>query len=839
MEMSKCQLCIFEFGSSESNISNNITCRIYEDKLRKLHYLLEKKHILGNILGFGESREFQKRVGGPHLHRVYCTDIPATPENVENLIWAHIPPEPPANDKSVWANFLRKVRELLPKHQFHDCGSHCRNNRGTAKRVFQNLSVNLPFCTQTSQPNISARGRKTAVKRNSFSYVRSAVDGRINVDEPAQYAKMIYRSPTEAFSRVMGYTLYVLTKHFPGDPDELKNVNGHVCTSFADAARLRGLFEDNGVWERTLREASFSLNPSQMRQLFANILVFGGTERCVIDGYVLWEMFKDQMYDRRRCSDAEKLLRIDRALAIIERYLLSNGRTMDEFSLPLPNNPLINDPDRALDAFFFPNNVNSDELDETVDTSALERANLNTEQDNFFNMIRDAVFDPNSVNKYFYLSGDGGTGKTFLLNYVLYRLRSLNLKVLPTASTGIAATKFYAGGMTFHSAFRFGINVEPGKLPLVRFDSFFGRRIIECDVIIIDEITMLHKTVFENVDLLCRTMVLQNKDHPFAGKVVILSGDWKQSLPVVNDSTSPVAQVAASIQSSHLYPLFHKFRLVQNMRVIPSEIQFKDWLYTIGTGTIGDVVNIPPNMIVNSRQELYDFVFDQGFTIASNELLKRLILAPTNRVVDAINSEIIDMIDSPEHEYLSIDNPTSENPLVYNAADYDVAQLNRLTPIGMPAHSIKLKVGSVIVLLQNLNTQKSLCNGTRLIVTNLLSNLIEAETINIGSDHGIRVGICRTRNSYVDIHPDGVSFERFQFPVRVAFCMTITKAQGQTCDRLGIDFSDEPFAHGQLYTALSRARSSEFIRVFAPNKTRNNDGGVPIRNVVANGITFD
>nr|CAD2197826.1 unnamed protein product [Meloidogyne enterolobii] len=88
----------------------DIICRIYEDKLRKLHNLLEKKHIFGNILGFGESREFQKRIGGPHLHRVYCTDIPATPENVENLIWAHIPPEPPANDNSVWAHFVRKVR---------------------------------------------------------------------------------------------------------------------------------------------------------------------------------------------------------------------------------------------------------------------------------------------------------------------------------------------------------------------------------------------------------------------------------------------------------------------------------------------------------------------------------------------------------------------------------------------------------------------------------------------------------------------------------------------------------------------------------------------------------
>nr|CAD2202049.1 unnamed protein product [Meloidogyne enterolobii] len=546
----------------------DIICRIYEDKLRKLHTLLEKKHILGKILGSAESREFQKRIGGPHLHRVYCTDIPATPENVENLIWAHIPKEPPANDKSVWANFLRKVRELLPKHQFHDCGAHCRNSRGKCKKGFPKpfskftiLHDDKPAEYKRPSPEDGGetltlpRGRakitynnshvvaynpfilvmfrthhnleyaygqsdnlkyalKYPFKGASFSYVRSSIDGRIDVDEPAQYAKMIYRSPSEGYSRSMGYkyaflshtvialkihlpdnqklyfnsrtaptilanaeegilpdthltaywklwrknindpvirnilfeelpetysfdikekvwrkrrmavvrkitkpiigriytvsprepekfALYVLTKHFPGDPEELKNVNGQICTTFADAARLRGLFEDNGVWERTLREASLSLNPSQMRQLYANILVFGGTEKCVIDGLNLWEMFKDQMYDRRRCTEDEKLLRIDRALAIIERYLLSNGRTMYEFDLPAPNNPLINDPDRALDQFFFPNNVNSDEVDETVDTSALEKANLNAEQDKFFKMVRNAAFDPNSVNKYF------------------------------------------------------------------------------------------------------------------------------------------------------------------------------------------------------------------------------------------------------------------------------------------------------------------------------------------------------------------------------------------------------------------------------------------------------
>nr|CAD2196515.1 unnamed protein product [Meloidogyne enterolobii] len=979
----------------------DIICRIYEDKLRHLHYLLNKKHIFGKILGYGESREFQKRIGGPHLHRVFCTDIPATPINIENLIWAHIPEEPPTADKSAWANFIRKVRELIEHHQLHDCGDHCKKANGKCKKgfpkPFSNITVlheNKPAEYKRPSPENGGevlkikRGKHTIIydnsrvvpynplilvmfechhnlefaygqtdnlkyalkypfKGSSFSYVRSETTGLIHVDEPLQYARMIYRSPTEAYSRILSYkyaflshivlaltihlpenqrvyfthrtanqtlgnidggdlpetpltsywnlcnkdptfsilfenmpetyafnkntkswkklkidpknrnrkprigriytvsprepekfALYLLTKHFAGSYETLLNVNGHVCDTFVEAGRLRGLLEDNEVWERTLREGSTYLNPSQMRLLFANILVFGGTEKCVIDGLYLWNMFIDHFYDRR-CTEAERPIRIDRALALIEKLLLSQGRNLGEFNLPLPNNPLINNPDRALDAFFFPHNLNDDEMDETIDVSVFDRAQLNQEQQNFFNLIRASVLDPSVNNKLFYISGDGGTGKTFLLNYVIYKLRELRQKVLATASTGIAATNFYSGGMTFHSAFRFGKDVEPGVLPSIPLESYFGRRIIEANVIVIDEITMLNKTVFENVDILCRTLIPQFQDKPFAGKTVIISGDWKQSLPVVRESSAPGAQVAASIQSSDLYKMFEKHRLMQNMRVIPAEIQFKDWLYSIGTGQVGDSVMIPLAMRVNSRQEMYNFVFNTGFDAPVHELLKRLILSPTNRIVDLINDEIIDVIDSPVHIYLSRDNPTSENPFAYNLADYDVVQLNRLTPIGMPAHNIKLKVGAIIVLLQNLNTQKGLCNGTRMIVRRLHQDLIEAETISGSSDRGIRIGICRVRNSYKELRPDGVSFERFQFPVRVAFCMTITKAQGQTCERLGIDISDEPFAHGQTYTAFSRCRSGENIRVFAPGKNPDNNGNVSMRNVVARGIRFD
>jgi hypothetical protein len=83
------------------------------------------------------------------------------------------------------------------------------------------------------------------------------------------------------------FALYLLMKHFPGDPEHLLNVNGHPCGSFIEAARLRGLIEDQAVWEKTLTEAAASLMPREMRQLFANILVFGSTENCIIDGIAL------------------------------------------------------------------------------------------------------------------------------------------------------------------------------------------------------------------------------------------------------------------------------------------------------------------------------------------------------------------------------------------------------------------------------------------------------------------------------------------------------------------------------------------------------------------------
>lgn len=122
-----------------------------------------------------------------------------------------------------------------------------------------------------------------------------------------------------------------------------------------------------------------------------------------------------------------------------------------------------------------------------------------------------------------------------------------------------------------------------------------------------------------------------------------------------------------------------------------------------------------------------------------------------------------------------------------------------------------------VILLRNLDPPK-LCNGTRLVVKKMMTNIIEA-TIITGCGQGEDVFLPR-----IPLVPTDLPFEfkRLQFPLRLSFAMSINKSQGQTLKVAGLQLEEPCFTHGQLYVGCSRVGSPNNLYVYAPhNKTKN------------------
>jgi len=478
---------------------------------------------------------------------------------------------------------------------------------------------------------------------------------------------------------------------------------------------------------------------------------------------------------------------------------------------------------------------NVDVLRESVQR---DLASLNADQRIAFDALCGAV--ASGAGGVFFLEGFGGTGKTYLINLVLAKIRADGGIALSTASSGIAAT-LLDGGTTAHSRFKIPIDIHTDSICNIPAQSHLAELLRETQLVFWDEAPMQHRYTFEAVN---RTLKDIRKDpRPFGGVVFCFCGDFRQILPVVPRGTRGQI-VSACIKRSPLWEHVQPLSLNINMRLLsptmsPNERQrqqeFANRILAVGEGrdTLNGVVQwpleglVPDNSSRSLANAIYPTLANQNDPLPScQHLAERAILAARNDTVDNLNAQLLASMRGEVFASYSADKIVDEE----DADNYPSEYLNTINLSSLPPHLLKLKVGAPLILLRNLSPSTGLCNGTRLRVVRISQRVIECEIL-AGKHAGNMAFIPRiplASSSTADLPFD---FQRTQFPLRLAFAMTINKAQGQTLKHVGLCLTEPVFTHGQLYVAISRVTDGANLRIIVPDNPEARREG-KIKNVV-------
>ena len=588
-----------------------------------------------------------------------------------------------------------------------------------------------------------------------------------------------------------------------------------------------GLAEDDQEWFQCFEEAVHFTKGHGLRMLFITAL----RHELLGDPLAIWDRFKDHF-----CDDLLYQLRqppinfplpllhpeYDYGLFLIGQELAKCQRTLEGCKLP------VNTVDWSRI------HASAREQEEQATSAQLGhqlQSQLNTDQASCFDAITVAITDDPQTAQ-FYLQGPGGTGKTFLYKALCHYYRGLGRNVLCVASTGIAAL-LLPNGRTAHSTFKIPIDIHESATCTLSMSSPAAHSLRAVDLIIWDEVPMQHRYCFEVVHrLFCdlRSIPHDSPDVPlFGGIPVILGGDFAQILPVVPGG-SRADTVSACLQQSFIWPRLKQLRLRTNMRVRngPQDDLFRDWVGSLPyNSALHNSISIPsyisqPKLILELIRLIYpDAVLQNNRDHAV--FRDRAILATRNSTVDELNALIMQRFPGALRTYRSIDS-TDANEAAEGVEQIPVEFLQDQSPSGLPLSRLELKVGVPVMLLRNLLPNHGLCNGTRMVVTQLRNHCMQCRILGGEFDGELRT-IPKIKLEYKGKELPFALYRK-QFPVRVCFAMTINKSQGQTFHHVGVDLRYPAFSHGQFYVAASRVSSAAGLHILLASDRATTDNVV-------------
>ena len=392
------------------------------------------------------------------------------------------------------------------------------------------------------------------------------------------------------------------------------------------------------------------------------------------------------------------------------------------------------------------------------------------------------------TGKSVFLTGKAGTGKTTFLKRVVEESKK---RVVVVAPTGIAAIN--AGGVTIHSFFQLPLHPF---IPGMKIESKFAfskekRSIIKTiDILIIDEISMVRSDLLDAIDSVLRRF--RNRHKPFGGVQLLMIGDLQQLSPVVTDED---VQFLSQYYPSPYFFGSHALARTDYVTIELKEVyRQQDAVFISMLNAVrGGRPSIEVIRALNSR-------YCPGFVPPPDEGYIRL--TTHNHIADEYNSRQLSLIDDQAHSFeaeVSGNFPESSYPVDFR---------------------LELKAGAQVMFVKNdPSSDKRYYNGKIGIVTDFYEEYIMVQCP--GEDEKIAVEPLEWENSRYVINEQTQEMESEvigifrQYPLRLAWAITIHKSQGLTFDKAIIDAASA-FASGQVYVALSRCRTLEGMVLATP-----------------------
>ena len=380
-----------------------------------------------------------------------------------------------------------------------------------------------------------------------------------------------------------------------------------------------------------------------------------------------------------------------------------------------------------------------------------------------------------------FVTGRAGTGKSTLLR-VLREVMGEACAVL--APTGLAAIN--VGGQTIHSFFGFPPRlINPEDIRRSRN----GRVMRQLDFLVIDEVSMVRSDLMWAIDQSLRVNRGRAKE-PFGGVRLVLFGDLQQLPPVVR------GEEAAVLEDTHGGPYFFNISALSE-----------------GTGTqyleLQQVFRQTDEMLIDVLNAIRSGEVEESELETLNEQVNPIrtlsegqdfvILTPTNAAANRINKAYLDAL--PAKEYV-----------------FEAGIIGEFNDKAHPTDAtLTLKEGAKVILLRN-DPDRRWVNGTVAKIARLSESQVWIDVA--GKEYELEAVSWENRRYAFDQNEDkiveSVAGTFKQFPLRLAWALTIHKSQGLTLDKVYVDLGRGTFAHGQTYVALSRCRSLEGLALARP-----------------------